>query len=114
MIVCVHLPRFQLAVAAGEGARAQAPQAAQTPSEPRFYAREALAGRPLALAPAFGGEGSGARPSGAAAARVGEVSGAAEAFGVRAGMPLGEALARCPELVLVPPDPVGVAETWER
>ena len=29
------------------------------------------------------------------------------------GMVLGEALARCPELVLVPPDPVGVAETWE-
>src|SRR6478609_1725712 len=82
MVVCVHLPRFQLAVAAGEGARAQAPQAVQTPSEPRFYAREALAGRPLALAPAFGGGGSGARPSGAAAAGVGEVSGAAEAFGV--------------------------------
>ena len=29
-------------------------------------------------------------------------------------MALGEALARCPELVLVPADPVGVAETWER
>jgi len=28
-------------------------------------------------------------------------------------MMLGEALARCPELVLVPPDPVRVAETWE-
>jgi protein ImuB len=28
-------------------------------------------------------------------------------------MVLGEALARCPELVLVPPDPVGAAETWE-
>jgi protein ImuB len=28
-------------------------------------------------------------------------------------MALGEALARCPELVLVPPDPVGVAEAWE-
>jgi protein ImuB len=28
-------------------------------------------------------------------------------------MALGEALARCPELILVPPDPVGVAEAWE-
>jgi len=46
--------------------------------------------------------------------RVGEVSGAAEACGVARGMMLGEALARCPELALVPPDPVLVAETWER
>jgi protein ImuB len=44
---------------------------------------------------------------------VGEVSAAAEAFGVRRGMPLGEALARCPALALVPPDPAGVAEVWE-
>src|SRR4051812_48554359 len=28
-------------------------------------------------------------------------------------MPLGEALARCPALSLVPPDPAGVAEAWE-
>jgi protein ImuB len=123
MVVCAHLPRFQLAVAAGTGGppappalagtRAGAPGAPSAPApaepEPRFYAREALAGRALALAPAFAGENGGA-----AAARVGEVSGAAEACGVRSGMPLGEALARCPELVLVPPDPVGVAETWER
>jgi protein ImuB len=45
--------------------------------------------------------------------RVGEVSGAAEAFGVRAGMALGEALVRCPELELVPADPLAVAEAWE-
>ncbi len=44
---------------------------------------------------------------------VGEVSAAAEAFGVRAGMGMGEALARCPRLALVPPDPAGVAEEWE-
>src|SRR2546421_6522588 len=44
---------------------------------------------------------------------VGEVSAAAEAFGIRRGMPLGEALARCPGLALVPPDPAGVAEAWE-
>ena len=36
---------------------------------------------------------------------VGEVSQAAEAFGIHPGMRLGEALARCPRLALVPPDP---------
>jgi protein ImuB len=45
--------------------------------------------------------------------RVGEVSLAAEAFGIHAGMRLGEALSRCPELSLIPPDPAGVAELWE-
>jgi protein ImuB len=45
---------------------------------------------------------------------VGEVSTAAEAFGIHPGMRLGEALARCPRLALVPPDPVGVADAWER
>jgi protein ImuB len=61
-----------------------------------------LAGRPVAIAPPPGGQ------------RVGEVSGAAEAFGVRAGMAMGEALARCPELGLVPADPLGVAQAWEQ
>ncbi len=82
MIVCVHMPRFELAYAAG-GARA-------------------LVGRALAIAPLPGGE-----------QRVGETSGAAEALGVRRGMALGEALARCSELVLVPADPVGAEEAWE-
>ena len=45
---------------------------------------------------------------------VGEVSLAAEAFGVHPGMRLGEALARCPRLTLIPPDPAGVADAWER
>jgi protein ImuB len=45
---------------------------------------------------------------------VGEVSAPAEAFGIHPGMRLGEALARCPRLMLVPPDPVGVADAWER
>ena len=45
---------------------------------------------------------------------MGEVSAAAEADGVEAGMPLCEALARCPSLRLVPSDPVGVAERWDR
>lgn len=82
MIMCVLLPRFELAVAAG--------------------GREALAGGPLALAPEPGREGM-----------IGEVNAAAEAFGVVARMRLGEALARCPALALIPPDPVGVADMWE-
>jgi protein ImuB len=44
---------------------------------------------------------------------VGEVSGAAEAAGVHAGMRLGEALARCPDLRLVAADPDGAAGAWE-
>ena len=42
---------------------------------------------------------------------IGEVSPAAETFGIHPGMRMGEALARCPRLVLIPPDPVGVAST---
>jgi protein ImuB len=53
-------------------------------------------------------------PEPAGVQRVGEVSLAAETFGVHPGMRLGEALARCPKLKLVPPDPAGVAEYWER
>jgi protein ImuB len=82
-IVCVMLPRFELAVAAG--------------------GRETLLQGPAALAPEPGRE-----------QLVGEVSHAAEAFGIHPGMRLGEALARCPRLALVPPDPVGVADGWER
>jgi protein ImuB len=83
LIVCVLIPRFELAVAAG--------------------GREALAAGPVALAPESGRE-----------QLIGEVSAAAEAHGVRAGLRLGEALARCPTLRLVPPDPAGVADEWER
>ena len=32
---------------------------------------------------------------------------------MRRGMRLGEALARCPRLALVPPDPMGVADAWD-
>src|SRR6266513_1787406 len=53
--------------------------------------RRELLGQAVALAPEPGG-----------VQLVGEVSPAAEAFGVNAGMGLGEALARCPELRLVP------------
>src|SRR3954471_6072407 len=83
MVVCILLPRFELAVAAG--------------------GREALASGPIALAPEIGRE-----------ALIGETSAAAEAYGVRAGLRLGEGLARCPRLRLVTPDPAGVADAWER
>src|SRR3954469_19451948 len=65
--------------------------------------REELVRMPAALAPEPGREQF-----------VGEANPAAEAFGVRAGMRVGEALARCPRLYLVSPDPVGVADAWER
>src|SRR4051812_17174283 len=65
--------------------------------------RRALLSEPIALAPEPG------RPQ-----QVGEVSAAAEAFGVTTGMRVGEALARCPELRLVPPDPEGVRTLWGR
>jgi protein ImuB len=83
VIVAVHLPRFELVIAAG--------------------GRAALARGPAALAPEPGREQC-----------VGEVSSAAESFGVHAGMRLGEALARCPSLALIPPDPLGVADAWEK
>jgi len=63
--------------------------------------RGALLAQPVALAPEAGRE-----------QMVGEVSAPAEAFGVVAGMRLGEALSRCPELRLVPPDPEGVRGLW--
>ncbi|HUB76046.1 MAG TPA: hypothetical protein VL977_03270 [Solirubrobacteraceae bacterium] len=85
MVACVLISRFELTVAAGGAA--------------------ALSGRALALAPDGRGGGGG---------RVGEVSGAAEAFGIRAGMTLGEALARCPGLELVSADPIAVAAAWEQ
>lgn len=74
---------------------------------PRFALLGALGGgrRPLeeklALAPEPGG-----------VQRIGEVSPAAEAVGVVAGMGIGEALGRCPELSLIPPDPEGVRALW--
>jgi protein ImuB len=44
---------------------------------------------------------------------VGEISGAAQALGIHPGMRLGEALARCPALRLIPPDPERAARAWE-
>jgi len=76
---------------------------------PRFALLAAVGGRremltePVALAPEPGGEQA-----------VGEASGAAEAFGIRPGMPIPEALGRCPRLILHPPDPGRTASGWER
>jgi protein ImuB len=88
MIVCVLIPRFALTTALGDR-------------------RELLQG-PVALAPEPGSAGAGG------AQKVGEVSLAAEAFGIHPGMRMGEALARCPRLTLIAPDPAGVADFWER
>lgn len=81
-MICVHLSRFPLVVAAGE--------------------RRELLTQPIALAPEVGRSQA-----------IGEVSPAAEAFGIRSGLPLGEALARCPRLLLLTPDPVGVQTRWD-
>jgi protein ImuB len=83
MIVCALIPRLMLTSALGDR-------------------RSELLGRPVALAPEPGGPQV-----------IGEASGAAEAFGVRAGMRLGEALSRCPSLTLVAPDPVRAEAVWE-
>jgi protein ImuB len=65
-------------------------------SEPGILAR------PAALAPEPG-----------TAQLIGEVSEPAEGFGLRAGMRMGEALSRCPELALIPPDPERAERSWE-
>src|SRR5215210_6519205 len=65
--------------------------------------RRELLGRPVALAPTLDGPQV-----------IGDVSGAAEAFGITAGMRLAEALGRCPGLALIPPDPQRADESWER
>jgi protein ImuB len=74
---------------------------------PRFRLIAAVEGRlprrPAALAPEPG-----------AAQLIGEVSEQAERFGLRPGMRLGEALSRCPELALIPPDPERAERSWER
>ena len=64
--------------------------------------RRELLRRPAALAPEAG-----------SAQLIGEVSPAAERYELRAGMRLGEALSRCPELLLVPPDPELAERAWE-
>lgn len=67
-------------------------------SEDRQLLRE-----PVALAPETGGKQV-----------IGETSQAAETFGITPGMRMGEALAHCPEIRLLPPDPVRAAALWDR
>jgi protein ImuB len=76
---------------------------------PRFPLLIALlrARRPLDAAVALG-------PQPGAAQVVGLCTPAAAAHGVRPGLRVGEALARCPDLELVVPDPDAVAEAGER
>src|SRR6476646_6024606 len=75
---------------------------------PGFELRAALRSRPrLAVVPAA------LAPEPGREQLVGPVTAAAEAVGVTAGMRLGEALATCPQLVLVDPDPAGAEREWE-
>jgi protein ImuB len=93
MVASVLIPRLALRVAcAGIDSRQEGAAAS-----PHGSSKE-----PLALAPAPG-----------AGQAIGEVSRAAEEQGVRAGMRLGEALARSPSLQLVRADPARTAELWE-
>jgi len=64
--------------------------------------RSELLGLPVAIAPEPGSQ------------LIGQVSAAAEAFGIGQGMRLGEAMSRCRTLALIPPDPAGVRERWEQ
>lgn len=99
-VVCVMLPRFELMVAAAP-AVGSGSDAAGSPARERDL-REAMLSQPIALGPIPGG-----RPV------VGQVSAAAEASAVTAGLAVGEAFARCPELKLVAPDPARSGAAWE-
>jgi protein ImuB len=73
-----------------------------------FELRAALRARPsVALRPAALGPAAGEEPL------LGPVTAAAEAYGVRPGMRMGEALATCPTLVLVDRDPAAAEQAWE-
>src|SRR5438067_11510497 len=75
---------------------------------PGFELRAALRKQPgLALRPAALSPAAGREPL------LGPVTAEAERPGVRPGMRLGEALATCPELVLVEQDPAAGEQAWE-
>jgi protein ImuB len=75
---------------------------------PAFELRAALRKRPsVALQPAALAPPDGAEPL------IGSVTAAADQAGVRPGMRMGEALATCPKLVLVEPDPASAERDWE-
>ena len=75
---------------------------------PGFELRAALRAQPrLATGPAALAPEAGEEPL------LGPVTAAGEAAGVKPGMRLGEALATCPQLVLVDRDPAAVEREWE-
>jgi nucleotidyltransferase/DNA polymerase involved in DNA repair len=75
---------------------------------PAFELRAALRKRPsVVLQPAALAPPDGAEPL------IGSVTAAADQAGVRPGMRMGEALATCPKLVLVEPDPASAERDWE-
>jgi len=74
--------------------------------------RPGLATAPAALAPVPGSESPGTVSSNGVPL-LGSVTAAAQAKGVRPGMRLAEALAVCPQLVLVEQDPATVEQAWE-
>jgi protein ImuB len=75
---------------------------------PAFELRAALRKRPsVALQPAALAPPNGAEPL------IGSVTAAADQAGVRPGMRMGEALATCPKLILVEPDPASAERDWE-
>jgi nucleotidyltransferase/DNA polymerase involved in DNA repair len=77
-------------------------------SIPGFELKAALRARPsFELRPAALAPQPGAEPL------IGPVTAAAEARGVRPQMRLGEALATCPQLVLIDPDPAAAEQAWE-
>jgi protein ImuB len=82
-VICALIPRFRLIAALGDD-------------------RRSMLARPAALAPEPG-----------AAQLIGEATEPAEGFGLRPGMRLGEALSRCPQLALIPPDPERAERSWE-
>src|SRR5437867_1925828 len=84
MIACVVIPGFELRAALRERPRLQLEPAALAPS--------GFESEPL----------------------LGPVTAAAEAAGIEPGMRLGEALATCPSLQLVDPDPAAAEESWEQ
>jgi protein ImuB len=76
---------------------------------PGFELRAALRERPrLQAEPAALAPEPGTEPL------LGPVTAAAETAGIRPGMRLGEALAICPSLQLVDPDPAAAEEAWEQ
>jgi protein ImuB len=87
LIACLSIPGFELKAA--------------------MRRQPALATKPAALAPQSPAAGPGGEP------HIGPVNASAELAGVQPGMRLGEALATCPGLVLVEPDPAAAEQAWE-